>query len=105
MLTGRVRLDPTLFFTLASDTSRHGHIYKLYKQHAPRRVREQLFGICIMNEWNNLPGWVVDAKDLDKFKHNLDTHWLARQAVSNTVPIMFPVMKITKELAITGSAF
>ena len=79
IITGRVRLDPTLFFTFVSDTSRHGHIYKLYKQHAPRRVRVQSFGIRIMNEWNNLPRWVVEAEDLDKFKHNLDTHWNTRQ--------------------------
>ena len=79
IITGRVRLDHTLFFTFVSDTSRHGHIYKLYNQHAPRRVRVQSFGIRIMNEWNNLPRWVVEVEDLDKFKHNLDTHWHARQ--------------------------
>ena len=79
IITGRVRLDHTLFFTFVSDTSRHGHIYKLYNQHAPRRVRVQSFGIRIMNEWNSLPRWVVEAGDLDMFKHNLDTHWHARQ--------------------------
>ena len=47
----------------------------------------QSFGVCIVNEWNNLPSWVVEAENLDK--HNLDTHW--------TIPIMFPVMKITNE--------
>ena len=78
ILTGRVRLDPTLLFTFVSDTSRRGHIYKLYK-HAPRRVREQSFGICIMNEWNNLPRWVVKAEDLDQFKNNVDSHWHAWQ--------------------------
>ena len=56
-----VRLDHTLFFTFVSDTSRQGHIYKWYNQHAPRRVRVQSFGICIMNELNNLPRWVVEA--------------------------------------------
>ena len=57
IITGRVRLDHT-FFTFVSDTSRHGHIYKLYNQHAPRRVRVQSFGIRIMNELNNLlVGW------------------------------------------------
>ena len=61
IITGRVRLDHTLFFTFVSDPSRHGHIYTLYNQHAPRRVRVQSFGICIMNELNNLPRWVVEA--------------------------------------------
>ena len=79
IITGRVRLDHILFFTFVSDTSRHGHIYKLYNQHAPRRVRVQSFGIRIMNELNNLPRWVVEAEDLDEFKHNLDIHWHARQ--------------------------
>ena len=35
-----------------------------------------------MNEWNNLPSktsWVAEAKDLDKFKPNLDTQWHSRQ--------------------------
>ena len=79
ILTGRVRLDPTFLFTFVSDTFRCGHIDKLYKQHAPRRVREQSFGIRIVNEWNNLPRWVVEAEDLDQFKNNLDSHWHARQ--------------------------
>ena len=42
-------------------------------------MRVQSFGIRIMNESNNLPRWVVEAEVLDKFKHNLDTHWHARQ--------------------------
>ena len=79
ILTGSVRLDPTLFFTFVSNTSRRGHIYQLYKQHMPRRVREQSFGIHIVNEWNNLPRYVVEAEDLDQFKNNLDSHWHARQ--------------------------
>ena len=75
---------------------------KLYNQHAPRRVRVQSFGIRIMSEWNNLPRWVVEDEDLEKFKQNLDTYWHARQYL-NTIPIMFPVMKITNQSAITGN--
>ena len=82
ILTAGVRLDRTLFFTFSSDTSTRGHIYQLYKQHAPRRVREQSFGVCIVNELNNLPSWVVEAECLDKFKHNMDTHFDARQYLS-----------------------
>ena len=54
-LTGRVCLDPTLLFTFACDTSRRCHIYKLYKEYAPRRVRGLSFGVRIVNEWNNIP--------------------------------------------------
>ena len=90
IITGRVRLDHTLFFIFVSDTSRHGHIYKLYNQHAPRRVRVQSFGIRIMNELNNLPRWVVEAEDLDKLKHNLDTHWHARQYLT---PVYFSLIR------------
>ena len=82
ILTGGVRLDRTLLFTFSTDSSTRGHNYKLYKQHAPRRVREQSFGVCIVNEWNDLPSWVVEAEDLDMFKHNLVTHWNARQYLS-----------------------
>ena len=32
----------------------------------------QSFGVCIVNEWNNLPSWVVEAEDLDK----LSTTWI-----------------------------
>ena len=46
---GGVRLDRTLLFTFSNDTSTRGHIYKLYKQHAPIRDREQSFGVCIVN--------------------------------------------------------
>ena len=37
------------------------------------RVKAQLFGVRLVNEWNNLPSWAVEAKDLDNFKQNLDT--------------------------------
>ena len=35
--------------------------------------------VCIVNEWTDLLSCVVEVEDLDKFKHNLDTHWNARQ--------------------------
>ena len=81
-LTGGMRLDRTLLFTFSGDISTCGRIYKLYKQHAPMRDREQSFGVCIENEWNNLPSWVVEAEHLDKLKLNLDTHLNARQYLS-----------------------
>ena len=99
IITGRVRLDHTLFFTFVSDTSRHGHINKLYNQHAPRRVRVQSFGIRIMNEWNNLR-WVVKAEDFDKFKHNLDTHWHARQYLT---PAYFSLISSFMESSLFGT--
>ena len=86
--------------TFACDTSRCGHIDKLYKEHVPRQVRKQSFGVRNVNEWNNLPSWAVEAEDLEKFKHNLNTHWYIRQYLTP-----FPVMEITNELAITGNAF
>ena len=68
-------MDPTLFFIFACDTSRRGHIYKVYKEHATMRVRGQSSGVCHVNEWNNIPSSVVKAENLDKFKHNLGIIW------------------------------
>ena len=30
------------------------------------RVREKSCGVCIVNEWNNIPSWVVEDEDLDE---------------------------------------
>ena len=80
-----MRLDHTLFFTFVSDTSRHGHIYKLYNQHAPRRVRVQSFGICIMNELNNLPRWYVVASVWDPYqKYNSERVQLRAERFVNS---------------------
>ena len=60
----------------------------------------QSFGIRIMNEWNNLPRWVVEAEVLDKFKHNLDTHWHARQYLT---PAYFSLIRSFMESPLFGT--
>ena len=53
-----------------------------------------------MNEWNNLPRWVVEAEDLDKFKHNLDTHWHTRQYLT---PAYFSLIRSFMESPLFGT--
>ena len=56
--SNQLRLLKLISLNLKFNSSRRGHIDKLYK-HAPRRVREESFGVHIVNEWNNLPSKVV----------------------------------------------
>ena len=51
----------------------------------PVRFRGQSFGVRIVNDRDDLPGW-VEAEGFDKFKHKLYTHWHHRQYLTSFPP-------------------
>ena len=62
------------FFTIVSNLTTHGHNFKLDKPRCQTTFRHQHFSQRIINEWNALPSYVVNAKDLNDFKSKLDSH-------------------------------
>ena len=76
LMTGKIRLDPSIFFTKApSDSSTRGHSQKLLKPSTTRIVRQRFFAVRVINAWNNLPESIVNASSINDFKNKLDNHW------------------------------
>ena len=67
-------ITPDRFFNICPSTTR-GHDFKLAKPRCNTAFRLQQFSQRIINEWNSLPKYVVNSKDLNDFKSKLDQHW------------------------------
>ena len=63
------------FFTVVTNVATRGHNHKLEKPRCKTSFRLQHFSQRIINEWNALPSFVVNSKDVNDFKSKLDSHW------------------------------
>ena len=73
LLTGKIRVDHSKFFTLspASSTTR-GNSKKQRKDCFSTNERRNFFSARIVNNWNKLTKTAVSAKNLNKFKTELE---------------------------------
>jgi len=55
--------------------STKGHDWKLFKKRANLDAGKFSLGSRVCDEWNKLPGWVVNVESMNKLKGNLD-HYL-----------------------------
>ena len=74
LFTGNMNIDKCIFFQLSNLTSR-GHKLKIFKQHAKKFTRVHTFSNRVVNDWNKLPPYIVEAKSLSIFKTELDKYW------------------------------
>ena len=53
------------------------HQYKLFKKGlvGNKKFKQNSFGFRVVNDWNSLPGSVVDVRTVNEFKAKLDNHW------------------------------
>ena len=56
-----VRLDKSKRFNLRENSITRGHRYKIVKQHAISFTKRSTFCNRIINDWNDLPQYVVDS--------------------------------------------
>ena len=75
IVTGRDRIDGEKLLPQAQEVRTRGHARKLAKKRGRLNIRKYSFGLRVVNEWNALPEWVVNAKDINTFKDNIDKHW------------------------------
>ena len=76
ILTGREGLDRDKFFTASNmEHGLRGHSKKLFKPRCNTTARLKTFSMRAIDDWNRLPGEVVDATSVNKFKNKLDKHW------------------------------
>ena len=64
---------PTLILNKFNSTK--GNNLKLKIQGSKHDSRKNSFCVRIPHIWNNLPNYVVNSKDVNQFKINLDNHW------------------------------
>ena len=67
-------INPSTFFTFSNRQSRN-HKYKLTKSYNKYDVRKYAFSQRVINEWNNLPDYVVNADSINTFKGHLERNF------------------------------
>ena len=72
LLKGIANLDYSLFFKLSGYSKVRGHTYKIVKNSFRLNVRKNFFSNRVLNAWNKLPQYVVDAETVNFFKARLD---------------------------------
>ena len=74
LLNDRLDMDKNDFFKV-TNTGTRGHHMKIYKEHATKRSRVNMFSNRVVKNWNGLPSIVVKAETVNAFKEKLDEHW------------------------------
>ena len=72
LLKGIANQDYSLFFKLSGDSKVRGHIYKIVQNSFRLDVRKNCFSNRVVDAWNELPQYVVDAQTVNSFKTRLD---------------------------------
>ncbi len=62
-------------FEMREDTTTRGNTMKIYKRRARLDVRKFSFPNRVVNNWNELPEWVVSAETVKSFESRLDKFW------------------------------
>lgn len=58
-----------------------GNRFKLQKFNCHYNIRKYSFGSRVVNVWNSLPDYVVEADSLNAFKNRLDKYWTNQEVV------------------------
>jgi len=72
-LKGFNRVESNRFFNFAEDSRTRGHNMKLVKERARLDSRKYYFTNRVINKWNSLPQYVVDAPSINAFKNRYDS--------------------------------
>ena len=72
LLKGIAKLDYSLFFKLSWESKVRGHTYKIVNNSFRLDVRINFFSNRVVDAWNELPQYVVDAETVNTFKARLD---------------------------------
>ena len=66
------KLDYRIFFKLSVDSKVRGHAYKIVKNSFRLDFTKNFFSNRVVDAWNELPQYVVDAETANSFKTRLD---------------------------------
>ena len=71
ILKGFLDTDSSLIFDIAQSNTR-GHVLKLFKKRCSSNLRKMFFSQRIINDWNKLPGEVVNCSTVIEFEKKYD---------------------------------
>ena len=72
LLKYTAKLDCSIFFKLSVDYTVRGYTYRIVKNSFRLDFRTNFFSNRVVNIWNELPQYVVDAETVNSFKARLD---------------------------------
>ena len=75
IVNGLVNINAKSLFMPTNSSRTRGHAHKFFKHHAIKRPRIDSFSQRIVNTWNSLPAYVINAPSMNQFKNRLDRHW------------------------------
>jgi hypothetical protein len=67
-------VDYHQFFRLADNIVTRGHKYKIIKDRSRLEIRRNFFSQRIVNVWNSLPSYIVEADSVNSFKNKFDKY-------------------------------
>ena len=79
ILKGFNKVDSSKFFKLSENTKTRGHTMKLVKTRTRLDCRKYFFTNRVIDNWNSLPQYVVDAPSINAFKNRYDSLNLANR--------------------------
>ena len=86
------KLDYSLFFKLSEDSKVRGHTYKIVTNSFRRDVRKNFFSNRVVDAWNELPQYVVDAETVNSYKARLDK-FIIQFKLNNLMPRIFKYLE------------
>lgn len=76
ILTGIYDKDCTRgLFEARGDSVTRGNSKKIYKKRPRLNIRKMSFTQRVVNNWNDLPEWVISAETVEQFESRLDKFW------------------------------
>lgn len=77
LLKGYDSIDFKQFVNLSTHCRTRGHRFRLAKFRSKLDIRCNFFSQRVVNAWNGLPDFVVEADTVNSFKNRLDRFWFA----------------------------
>ena len=68
-------IDPADIFEFHNNLATRGHKYKLKKPRVLHKLRQNSFGVRVVNDWNGLREETVSCNTIDTFKKHLSAEW------------------------------
>lgn len=75
LIKGIDKVDYKKFFQLANNDRTRGHKYKIVKLRSRLEIRKHFFSQRVVNNWNSLPSYVVEAESVNSFKNRIDKYY------------------------------
>ena len=70
------QIDKKSMFKMSTYEATRGHSQKIFKKRYRLKTRGHFFSNRIIDSWNQLPDYVVNAPSLNSFKSRLNKCWL-----------------------------